>query len=62
MVWIEIRMDVLSVLILVLTVYKGYQQMTKVAASKEGVKIVFLLCCVNYAKLLINCYPTSYLS
>ena len=44
------------------TVCKGNQQMTKVAASKEGVKIVFLLCCVDYVKLLINCYPTSYLS
>ena len=36
MVWIQIRTDVVSVLIWVQTVCKGYEQMTKVAASKEG--------------------------
>ena len=34
-VWIHIRRNFLSVLIWVQTVCKGYQQMTKVAASKE---------------------------
>ena len=33
-VWIQIRTDILSVLIWVQTVCKGYQQMTIVAASK----------------------------
>ena len=37
-VWIQIRTDILPVLILVQTVCKGYQQTTKVAASKERVK------------------------
>ena len=38
MVWIQIRTDVLSVLIWVQTVYKGNQQTTtKVPASKERV-------------------------
>ena len=36
-VWIPIRTDVLSVLIWVQTVCKGYQQTTKVAASNERV-------------------------
>ena len=39
MVWIQIRTDVLLVLMWVLTVCKGYQQMTKVTASTERVKI-----------------------
>ena len=34
-VWIKIRTDILLVLIWVQTVCKGYQQMTKGAASKE---------------------------
>ena len=34
-VWTQIRTDVLSVLIWVQTVYKGFQQTTKFAASKE---------------------------
>ena len=34
-VWIQIRNDILLVLIWVQTVCKGYQQMTKVTASKE---------------------------
>ena len=34
-VWIQIRTDILSVLIWVWTVCKCYQQMTKVATSKE---------------------------
>ena len=35
MVWIQIRTDILSVLIWVQTICKGLQQTTKVAASKE---------------------------
>ena len=35
MVWIQIRTDILSVLIWVLTVCYGYQQTTKFASSKE---------------------------
>ena len=38
MVWIQIRTDGLSVLIWVQTVWKGYQQMTKLATSKERLK------------------------
>ena len=34
MVWIMIKIDVLSAQIWIQTVCKGYQQMTKVAASK----------------------------
>ena len=37
-VWIQIRTDILSVLIWVQTVCKGYQQMTIVVASKARVK------------------------
>ena len=37
-VWIQIRSDILSVLIWIQTVCNGYQQMTKVAPSKESVK------------------------
>ena len=40
MVWIQIRTEILSVLIWVQTIHKGYQQMTKVAASKERVNKV----------------------
>ena len=36
-VWIQIRTDIMSVLIWVQMVCKGYQQMTKVTASKERV-------------------------
>ena len=42
-VWIQIRIDILSVLIWVQTVCKGYQQMRKVATSKERLKPVLLL-------------------
>ena len=44
---IQIRTDILSVLIWVKTVCKCYQQMTKVTASKERVKLdrAFALCC-----------------
>ena len=38
MVWVQIKPDVLSGLIWVQTVYKGYQQTTNVTASKERVK------------------------
>ena len=37
-VWIQIMTDILSVLLWVQTVCKGYQQQTKVAASKERVE------------------------
>ena len=36
MVWIQIRTDIVSVLIWVQTVCKGYQQTTKVAVNKES--------------------------
>ena len=39
-IWIQIRTDVLSVLIWIQTVCKGYQQKTKVAASKERVNVI----------------------
>ena len=41
-VWIQISTNLLSVLIWVKTVCKGYQQMTKVTASKETVKYIFI--------------------
>ena len=44
MVWIQIRTDILSVLIWVQTVCKGYQQTTKVAARKERVKTITGYC------------------
>ena len=37
-VWIQIRTDILSVLIWIQTVCKGYQRMTKVAAGKKRFK------------------------
>ena len=37
MFWIQIRTDVLSALILIQTVCKGYQQTSNFAASKERV-------------------------
>ena len=37
-VWIQIRPNTMSALIWVQTIYKGYQQMTKVAASGQRVK------------------------
>ena len=39
MVWTQIRTDILSVLIWVQTVCSGYQQMTKVAASRDRVNL-----------------------
>ena len=39
MVWIQSRVDILLVLILVQTVCKGYQQTEKVATNKERVKL-----------------------
>ena len=44
-------MDILSDLIWVQTVYKGYQQMAKVAASKERVK--------NQIMLYISCESSA---
>ena len=46
-VWIQIRTDILSVLIWVQTVCKGYQQMTKVATSKERVNETMRQCFVQ---------------
>ena len=40
--WIQIRTDIMSVLIWVQTVSKGYQETTKVAASKERIKCAAL--------------------
>ena len=37
MIWIQIRTDILMVLIWVQIVFKSYQQTTKVGASKERV-------------------------
>ena len=42
MVWIQIMTGILWVLIWVQTAYKGYPQVTKVAASKESVKPMIL--------------------
>ena len=42
-VWIQIRRDILSGLIWVQTVYKGYQQTTKVVVSGQRVKTEQLL-------------------
>ena len=39
-IWIQIRTDILSVLIWVQTVTKGHQQTTNVAASKERVNVI----------------------
>ena len=39
MVWIQIRTDIWSVLIWIQTVCKGCQQTTKVAASRQRVKL-----------------------
>ena len=41
-VWNKIRPNLLSGLILVQFVYKGYQQMTKVTDSCERIQIVFI--------------------
>ena len=38
-VWVQFRTDVVSVLIWVQTVWKDYQQTTKVAATKEKVNM-----------------------
>ena len=38
-VWIQIRTNILSVLIWVQTVFKGYQQTTQITSSKEGVNL-----------------------
>ena len=48
-IWIQVRTDVLSDLIWVQTVCKGYQQMTKVATRRKGflwIFYVFVLSCV----------------
>ena len=40
-VWIQVGTDIVLVLIWVQTVFKGYQQMTKVATSKKRVNIQY---------------------
>ena len=40
-IWIQIRTDILSVLLWVQTVCKGYHQTTKVVASKERVDLLY---------------------
>ena len=50
--WIQIRTDIMSVLIWVHTVCKGYKQMTKVAASKDRVIMVHQMdekCCGSWS-------------
>ena len=49
-VWIQIRSDSLLVLIWVQTICKGYQQTTKVAASKERVNQLVIDCILFYYK------------
>ena len=49
-IWIQIR----TILIWVQTVYKGYQQTTKVAASKERVKLFLSLSLSLSLSLLVN--------
>ena len=51
-VWIQISTNVLLVLIWVQAVFKGYQQMTKVVASKERVKYNYCIDVIN--KHLLN--------
>ena len=49
---IQIGTDILSVLICVQTVCKGYQQMTKVAASKEIVNgVLSVLHAIRFMRL-----------
>ena len=52
MLWIEISTDILSVLVWVQIVCKGYQQTTKVGTSKERVNVLFpsvyVLLCKNF--------------
>ena len=43
MVWLQIRTEALSALIWIQTFCKDYQQMTKVATSKEWVKLVLVI-------------------
>ena len=52
-VWIQIRTDVLSVLIWVQTICKGYQQTTKVAACKEIVEHVDMCEVITYNRFLL---------
>ena len=58
MVWIKIRTAVLSALIWVQTVCKGYQQTTKVADSKEvtldfNIDTCSCMCCALYTFMVI---------
>ena len=48
-VWIQIRTDVRSVLFLVQTVCKGYQQTTKITAGKERVNVGPKVSAYSYA-------------
>ena len=66
MVWIQIRTDILSVLIWVQTVCKGYQQRTKVAASKivisiQIVKIRWQISDFNLCNSSNDTFPPSYI-
>ena len=54
MVWTKIRTDIMSVLIWVQSICKGYQQMTKVAASKERVNPLHVWYYLSTAFLLKN--------
>ena len=56
MVWIQIRTDVPSFLIWVQTVCKGYQQTTKVAASKDRIKGIFY--CMTSGQNFFTLEPT----
>ena len=51
-VWIQIRPDILSGLIWVQTVCKGYQQITKVAPSEQRVKYNFNNLLILLSKLI----------
>ena len=61
-VWIQIRTEVVSALIWVKTLRKGYQQTTKVSASKERVhcqskmKTQPIFFCFNI-RLIFTCVP-----
>ena len=50
-VWIKIRTNIMSVLILTQTVCKGYPQMTKVTASKESVKVYSIFNSLSTSKI-----------
>ena len=66
MIWIQIKTDILLPLIWVQTVCKDYQQTTKVAASKERVKAVYIMCTrrefsgiINLFSVIINLFSEN---